>query len=99
MECWHHAMEWKLLYGKAFPSIPDVRWSTRALRRQPQHLEGQAPAERFALQPRSRARWQPRLLALARRVGMGVDARSQKQRMLAVRVCDPVNRLIPPRPL
>jgi hypothetical protein len=55
--------------------------------RNPQHLNGQAPEERFALQPRSRALWQPRLPALARRVGMGVDARSQKQRRLAVPSC------------
>jgi hypothetical protein len=65
--------------------------------RNPQHLEGQALAERVALQQRSRALWQPPLLALARRVGLGVDARSQTQRMLAVLGCDPVDTLIPPR--
>jgi hypothetical protein len=65
----------------------------------PQHLDGQAPAERFALQQLSLALWQPPLLALALRVGMGVEARSQKQRMLAVRSLDPVDTLIQPRPL
>jgi hypothetical protein len=63
-----------------------------------QHLEGQAPAERFALQPLSLALWQHPLLALALRVGLGVDARSRKQRKLAGLCFDPVDTLIPPRP-
>jgi hypothetical protein len=66
--------------------------------RNPQHLDGQAPVERFALQPRSLALWPPPLLAFAGRVGLGVEARSQKHPMLAVRGPDPVDTLTQPRP-